>query len=235
MPKSMQICTTWLVFSILCKFDESVQPKLTHDFRFSWFLPKSFAHSSPPIKDHWRAFLNEEVTSLFNPEAEDLNFIIQQLRDQSGRWGNNLLTSYCMLCMCVRIDLWARPPWADGLKGHEAVHVDPARLRDRHEEGTVRDPQVLGMCLHTGGWFVMSCLFTMASHFEPPSPRKGKKGRPCGSLSRREENKYSCGFEHANTMHLSLPQHGCTQGYCAVAWYHSGWVCTESMERARDD
>jgi hypothetical protein len=53
--------------------------------RFGWFIPERFARSTPPIKDHWRAFTTPEVAGLFAPSEDRLQFIRQQLRNKDGR------------------------------------------------------------------------------------------------------------------------------------------------------
>ena len=48
-------------------------------------MPEAFAAKSPPIKDHWRAFRDPKVTSLFSPSEADEKFILEQMKAPDGR------------------------------------------------------------------------------------------------------------------------------------------------------
>ena len=61
-------------------------PNTIHHFsRFGWYMPEAFAAKSPPIKDHWRAFRDPKVTSLFSPSEADEKFILEQMKAPDGR------------------------------------------------------------------------------------------------------------------------------------------------------
>ena len=53
--------------------------------RFGWYIPEIFAKNSPPIKDHWRAFTNPDVTVSFKPSEEDFNYISKMMKQPDGR------------------------------------------------------------------------------------------------------------------------------------------------------
>lgn len=54
--------------------------------RFGWYMPESFAEDSTDILDHWRAFTDPELTTLFAPSESDLNFILPRLKDGNERF-----------------------------------------------------------------------------------------------------------------------------------------------------
>ena len=53
--------------------------------RFGWYIPESFAEDNAAILDHWRAFTDPELTTLFAPTQSDLNFILPRLKDGNER------------------------------------------------------------------------------------------------------------------------------------------------------
>ena len=53
-----------------------------------------FAAKSPPIKDHWRAFTNPKVTTMFSSSLIDIEFIKTHMKREDGRYVNLQLYTY---------------------------------------------------------------------------------------------------------------------------------------------
>ena len=59
--------------------------KFLLNFRFGWFVPTAFASHAPPIKDHWRAFLDENIANMFSLDRDDLAFVKRNAKTSEGR------------------------------------------------------------------------------------------------------------------------------------------------------
>ena len=77
----------WTCFTekhYVCKGQSNSGTDFISFFRFGWYIPEVFATKSPPIKDHWRAFTNPKVTSMFT-SSKDEEFIKKHTKREDGR------------------------------------------------------------------------------------------------------------------------------------------------------
>ncbi|XP_040568562.1 uncharacterized protein [Lepeophtheirus salmonis] len=117
--------------------------------RFGWYIPERFAKQTPPIKDHWRAFTDENVTRYFIPPQRLRRRILASLKDENNRYN-------CEEDFCGGIGIYS-PSVCSGSNLRRRIHRDspsncalmltdyPILSAFYHTHQVIRQIQVLGL------------------------------------------------------------------------------------------